>query len=398
MTEILDSPAPQAVPSRPKAGAAPTHGPGSPVPEQSRAERQQSFEVADFPLPNGREEDWRFTPVARLRGLFTPAATEPASYQVSSAPGVSSPELSSGQTPRGSALTPGDRAAVLAHAGMPQAGSVVIAADAELSAPIVVEVSSAARSAGHLVIAAGAHSVATVIVNHRGGGEHTGNIEMLVGPGARLTVISVQRWDNDAIHLGQHSALVHRDAQLKHVVITLGGSIVRLNTTVEYAGPGASAILHGVYFADSGQHLEHRSFVNHSAAQCTSEVTYKGALQGDTARTVWVGDVLIQAGAEGTETYELNRNLLLSPGARADSVPNLEIKTGQIAGAGHASATGRFDDEQLFYLQARGIPEAEARRLVVRGFFADLIGQLQLPDLESEIMTAIEAELEGAGA
>ena len=125
-------------------------------------------------------------------------------------------------------------------------------------------------------------------------------------------------------------------------------------------------------------------------------MTYKGALQGDGAHTVWVGDVLIQAHAEGTDTYELNRNLVLTDGARADSVPNLEIETGEIEGAGHASATGRFDDEQLFYLMARGIPETEARRLVVRGFFAELIQQIGVPEVEARLIAAIEAELEAS--
>ena len=126
---------------------------------------------------------------------------------------------------------------------------------------------------------------------------------------------------------------------------------------------------------------------------CKSRVTYKGALQGETARTVWVGDVLIRAEAEGTDTYELNRNLVLTDGARADSVPNLEIETGEIKGAGHASATGRFDDLQLFYLQARGIPEDEAKRLVVRGFFVDVIREIPLADLRDEVTAAIEEEL-----
>jgi Fe-S cluster assembly protein SufD len=126
-------------------------------------------------------------------------------------------------------------------------------------------------------------------------------------------------------------------------------------------------------------------------------VTYKGALQGESARSVWIGDVLIRKAAEGTDTYELNRNLVLTPGARADSVPNLEIETGEIEGAGHASATGRFDDEQLFYLKARGIPEDVARRLVVRGFFAELIQQIGVPAVEDRLQTAIEAELELTG-
>jgi Fe-S cluster assembly protein SufD len=123
-------------------------------------------------------------------------------------------------------------------------------------------------------------------------------------------------------------------------------------------------------------------------------VTYKGALQGDKAHTVWVGDVLIRQAAEGTDTYELNRNLLLTDGARADSVPNLEIETGQIAGAGHASASGRFDDEQLFYLQARGITESEARRLVVRGFLNEIIQKIGNPEIEARLTASIEAELE----
>ncbi|MDI5939589.1 SufD family Fe-S cluster assembly protein, partial [Micromonospora sp. DH15] len=144
-------------------------------------------------------------------------------------------------------------------------------------------------------------------------------------------------------------------------------------------------------------HLEHRQLVDHNVPDCRSYVGYRGALQGADAHTVWVGDVLIRAEATGTETYEINRNLLLSDGARADSVPNLEIETGEIAGAGHASATGRFDDEQLFYLMARGIPETEARRLVVRGFFAELINKIPVEELRDRLGDAIEARLAKGG-
>ena len=113
---------------------------------------------------------------------------------------------------------------------------------------------------------------------------------------------------------------------------------------------------------------------------------------------MWIGDVLIRAEAEGTDTYELNRNLVLTDGARVDSVPNLEIETGEIIGAGHASATGRFDDEQLFYLQTRGIPADEARRMVVRGFFAEVLQQIGVPALEGRLLAAVEAELERTSA
>ncbi len=272
-----------------------------------------------------------------------------------------------------------------------------IPAEADLDQPVRVTLHGRhGRTNSHCVIEAGRHSRATVVIDHVGTGEHVGNVEVLVGDGADLTVVSLQRWDDDAVHLGQQDVLVGRDARVKHVAVSLGGKVVRLNANVRYAGPGGDATLLGVYFADAGQHLENRSFVDHATPHCRSRVTYKGALQGETARTVWVGDVLIRAAAEGTDTYELNRNLVLTDGARADSVPNLEIETGQIEGAGHASATGRFDDEQLFYLQARGISESEARRLVVRGFFADLIGQIGVPDVQDQLMSAIETELEGA--
>ena len=376
------------------------HGAGSPVPLQSRAERRTSFDVADFALPTGREEEWRFTPIDLLRGVFEDRVSDPGalSYDVSAPDAVVVGSLTPGQSPRGSVLAPADRAAVLAHARTPEALHVRIAPDAQLSEPVRVVLQGAAglRSNTHVVIDAGAHSSGTVVLDHVGSGQHAGNVEIRTGDGSQITVVSLQRWADDAIHLAQHDAQVGRDARFKHVVVSLGGKVVRVNVNVRYAGPGGEATLLGVYFADAGQHLEHRSFVDHEPARCTSLVTYKGALQGETAHTVWVGDVLIQASAEGTSTYELNRNLVLTEGARADSVPNLEIKTGQIEGAGHASATGRFDDEQLFYLQARGIPQVEARRLVVRGFFADVIAQIAVPDIQELLMAAIEEELTGA--
>jgi Fe-S cluster assembly protein SufD len=187
--------------------------------------------------------------------------------------------------------------------------------------------------------------------------------------------------------------VVGRDAKLHHVAVTLGGKVVRISVNIRYSGPGGDAELLGVYFPEAGQHHEHRLFVDHEAIKCKSNVVYKGALAGDKARSVWIGDVLIRAAAEGTNTFELNRNLVLTDGARADSVPNLEIETGEIEGAGHASATGRFDDEQLFYLQARGIPEDEARRLVVSGFFNDIIGKIGVAEVSEHLHDVIEQKL-----
>ncbi|KRF41789.1 ABC transporter permease [Terrabacter sp. Soil810] len=365
------------------------------VPVQSRAERTASFDVSAFPLPTGREEDWRFTPVKKLAGLLAEGATGSLDWSTSLPEGVTTSTITSEQAQSLGILPPQDRAAVVAAAAADGAVLLDIPADAELDEP--VRLSLVGRGGepvhGHLVVRAGRFSKATVVVEHTGSARYCQLLSVVTDDGSDLTVVSVQRWADDAQHLAQHDALVGRDARFKHLSVSLGGEVVRVNANVRYAGPGGDATLLGVYFADAGQHLEHRSYVDHNTPHCKSRATYKGALQGESARTVWVGDVLIRAEAEGTDTYELNRNLVLTDGARADSVPNLEIETGEILGAGHASATGRFDDLQLFYLQSRGINEDEAKRLVVRGFFADIIREIPLADLRDEITAAIEDEL-----
>jgi Fe-S cluster assembly protein SufD len=232
-----------------------------------------------------------------------------------------------------------------------------------------------------------------VVLRNTGSAQLVENVEIVVDEGAHLTVVTLQEWDDDAVHLASHHARIGRDAQLKHFVVSLGGSVVRVNPSAHLAEQGADAELYGVYFADAGQHLEQQVYVNHDAPKTRSRVNYKGALQGAGARTVWIGDVLIGRTAPGTDSYEQNRNLVLSEGTRADSIPNLEIETGDIEGAGHASATGRFDDEHLFYLQSRGISEHEARRLVVLGFLVEVIQKIGDADLQARLVDAIEVEL-----
>jgi Fe-S cluster assembly protein SufD len=364
------------------------------VPDQSRAERKTSYAVDDFAVPGGREEAWRFTPVDRLSALFQVAPTQTDKVTVDiQAPAEVTTSLVDPKA--AGVLVPADRVAAVAWAGEPQATLVSIPAEAELAEPVRITITATdlARVNGHLVIDAGHHSKATVVLTHRGSAECGANVEIKVGDGADLTFVTVQEWDDDAHHVTQNDALIGRDARLRHIAVTLGGKVVRVSTNARYSGPGGSFEGLGVYFADAGQHQEHRLFVDHEAPHCHSNVEYKGALQGDTAHTVWVGDVLIRASAEGTDTYELNRNLVLTEGGRADSIPNLEIETGEIVGAGHASATGRFDDEQLFYLQARGIPEDVARRLVVRGFFASIVARIGVPEISDHLMDVIDAEL-----
>jgi Fe-S cluster assembly protein SufD len=367
------------------------------IPDQSRGERKTSYDVADFAIPGGREEDWRFTPVDRLGGLFQVEPTDESrlTIDIDAPQGVEVGEAKVGDKVFGAVLRPADRASAAAWAGAEKATLVTIPNEVELDEPVHITLTALdqARVNGHLIVDVGRFAKATVVLTHKGSAQCGANVELRVGDGADLTFVTVQEWDDDTVHLAQNDALVGRDAKLKHITITLGGKIVRVCTNVRYGGPGGSVEAIGVYFADAGQHQEHRLFVDHEAPSCVSNVEYKGALQGDSAHTVWIGDVLIRATAEGTSTYELNRNLILSDGARADSVPNLEIETGEIIGAGHASATGRFDDEQLFYLQARGITADEARRLVVRGFFAAIVNRIGVVSVQDHLMDAIDGEL-----
>jgi Fe-S cluster assembly protein SufD len=366
----------------------------------TRMSAPPSFDVADFPVPHGREEEWRFTPLERLAGLHdgTAVATGNALKVAIDAPdGVTVETVGRDDARVGRAGTPVDRVAAQAYSAFEQATVVSVPKETVLTEPIRIAVHGEGGTAfGHQVIELGAFAEALVVIDHTGDAVLAANVDYVLGDGAKLTVVSVQDWDDKAVHVAQHNALVGRDASFKSVVVTFGGDLVRLHPRVAYAGPGGEAELLGLYFTDKGQHQEHRLLVDHNTPHCKSHAVYKGALQGADAHAVWIGDVLIRAVAEGTDTYEMNRNLVLTDGARVDSVPNLEIETGEIAGAGHASATGRFDDEQLFYLMARGIPESEARRLVVRGFFAELVQQIGLPDVEERLLAKIDAELEAS--
>jgi Fe-S cluster assembly protein SufD len=359
-----------------------------------------SFDLADHAVPTGREEVWRFTPLKRLRGLHeeAPLGGGELKVDVSAPEGVSATVVGADHEARGtSGLVPRDRVSARAWAAAEQVFLVDIPAETVVETATVVTLTGLGveeAAAGHVVVRLGNFSRATVVLKFDGSATLAENVEIVVGDSAALTLVSVQDWADDAVHHSTQHARIGRDATLKHVAVSFGGDVVRHDLTAEYAGPGGSAEMLGLYFADAGQHIEHRLFVDHTAPHTKSNVVYKGALQGEGAHAVWIGNVLIRKVAEGIETYEENRNLVLTDGCQADSVPNLEIETGEIEGAGHASATGRFDDEQLFYLQSRGIPESEARRLVVHGFFNDILRKIGVPELEESLMAAVEAELE----
>lgn len=393
------------------------------VPTAPWEERFTSYDVDAFEVPGGREEQWRFTPLRRLRGLHDGSAAADGAVPVTVAAGfgddaVVADDVLGGtriergvgsDDPRiGDGGIPADRVAAAAWSGFTAGGGATVVTVDEARSdnePLTITVDGPGEGAtahAHLQLRLERHAEAVVVVDHRGSGTVAANTEYVVGDGATLVVVEVHDWADDAVYVGAQHLSVGRDASIRHTSVTLGGDLVRLSPVVNYRDTGGDVELDGLYFADGGQHFEQRLLVDHSIPHCRSNVMYKGALQGTesghAAHTVWIGDVLIRKAAEGTETYELNRNLLLTDHARADSVPNLEIETGEIVSAGHASATGRFDDEQLFYLMSRGIPEVQARRLVVRGFFGEVINKIRVPALRDRLEAAVETELEAVGA
>ncbi|MET8149075.1 Fe-S cluster assembly protein SufD [Actinoplanes sp. NPDC049668] len=371
------------------------------APPSTKSQVLRSFDVADFPALNGLEEEWRFTPIKRLGELITAGALTGAApvFEAGDLPaGVSVTQVDAGKVEP--VLTPFDRVSALAFGSAASVTLIDVAAETVEAEPVVIKVvgQGGAAAGARTYVRVGNFAKVTVVLEQVGAATLADNIEVVLGDSAQLTFVTLAEWDAETVQAQHIRFRVGRDARVDHVQVSLGGSLIRQFASVEYAGRGGQAELWGLYFADAGQHIEHRQLVDHGVPDCRSYVGYRGALQGRSAHTVWVGDVVIRAAATGTETYEINRNLLLTDGARADSVPNLEIETGEVVSAGHASATGRFDDEQLFYLMARGIPEESARKLVVRGFFAELIHKIPVEELRERLGDAIEARLAKAGS
>ncbi|WP_439954188.1 Fe-S cluster assembly protein SufD [Agromyces mediolanus] len=373
------------------------HSDGPVVPVQTRSERFRSVDVADFAPVTGREHEWKLSPVAAFADL-TSGELDGArlGLETAGAEGVAVEWIARDDARIGTAGTPEERASANAWTSFGEALLIRVTGEDDKIATVTRTGLGSTPRGAHTVIEAAPNSRGLVVLAGTGSARLSENVEVIVGEGANLTVVSVQEWDDDAVHLASHFARIGRDAKLKHIVVSLGGKVVRVNPSTHLAEQGGDVEALGLYFSDAGQHLEQQVYVHHDAPNTRSRVTYKGALQGEGARSVWIGDVLIGNAAVGTDSYEQNRNLVLSDGTRADSIPNLEIETGNIAGAGHASATGRFDDEQLFYLMARGITEEEARRLVVRGFLNEIVQQIGVAELEERLTAALEAELQGA--
>ncbi|WEV73095.1 Fe-S cluster assembly protein SufD [Bifidobacterium sp. ESL0790] len=361
----------------------------------------RSFDVDDFKMPTRKQEDWRYTPLDRIEeffNIFTPSGeTKVTVSNIDGTPvdgtQVTKSVIDRGAAPSGTVMKPNDRvSAVEWNTGDK---TVVVSVSGELEQPVLVDIEGhgADLDSLHLVLQAADRTHGDIVVRHQGLARLAEGVEIITGKDSHISTTFVQEWDKGSKHVGNQRIHVGEGGSLRHAMVTLGGDVVRIRMDQDFGGPQSDLNMLGIYFAEAGQHLEHRTMVVHNYAECKSRVVYKGALDGKDAHSTWVGNALIKPQAPNTDSYELNRNLVLTPGPVADSEPNLEIENGNIIGAGHASSVGHFDDEELFYLQSRGITESEARKLVVRGFFADLIEQIGVPSIAEHLMNVIDRRL-----
>lgn len=354
-----------------------------------------SWQSADHSMPTGREETWRFTPVKRFKPLMAEGPFGQINTITELPEGVTSRIVDAATAKELSFDPPVDL--VAARAG--EAGQTLVVEVAPEAAPgtpvnITTEGSDELASS-QMIIRVGQQADVVIVLRRTGVAKLASKVEVQVAEGARVDIVTVQDWTAGSVHGGQYSVRIGRDAKVRSFQATIGLGDTRLVERIEYAGPGGELDQLGVYFVQAQQHVEHRLLVDHNYPHTVSHVDYRGALQGKGAHSVWIGDALIRKTAVDINTYETNKNLMLTEGCQADSVPNLEIETGEIRGAGHSSSTGRFDENQLFYLRSRGIPEDQARRLIVEGFFLDIIRRIGLPEIESRLVEALNVQLAG---
>jgi len=245
---------------------------------------------------------------------------------------------------------------------------------------------------GHALIVLEEGAEATVLAETASGdataaGLHCGAVEILVGPGARLRYVNLQNWGAGVWHFAHQKALVGRDASLQWTIGALGSRLAKVNQHVALVGEGAAAQVNGVMFTDGTQHLSYHTLQHHEVPHCTSDLLYKGALQGE-SRLVWRGMIKVDRDAQKTDGYQRDDNLILSESARADSIPGLEIEADDVK-CTHGATAGRVDDEQVFYAQARGLTRKEAIRMIVAGFFQQVFDRITVPSVREALGHAI---------
>lgn len=397
---------------------------------EARTEAEGVLET--LPALTGKEEDWRFTPPEDLAlegpepeapgavaapdhvpsgdrgGRLTLIDAQPAPPQDLDVPdGVVVAELSQALSDHEDLVRDrlygligfGSKAEALNAARWDSGTLVYVPRGVRLEKPIetaLFATGASGRVVGRTLVVVEDGASATVIDRYAspdlpGPVQASTAVELYVGQGAELEHLSLVDWGSGIRHHAMLRADTGRDARVRSVVLTLGGDVVRVEPTMVCSGPGSDARALGLYFADDHQHFEHRVVSRHEAPQAYSNLLYKGALK-DSAHTVFFGNLVVPPGAPGTDAYQTNRNLVLNEGARADTIPFLEIETAEVK-CSHAGAVGRVDDEHLFYLESRGVPSTIAKRLVVMGFLQEVIEQVSLPELRDEVEAAVEAKL-----
>ena len=246
----------------------------------------------------------------------------------------------------------------------------------------------------HVLVVLGEGAEATVLTETAGGGAagtvggfHCGGTEIVVGRGAFLRMVNLQNWNTGVWHIARQKAVVHASGRLQWTLGALGSRLSQVAQDVALVGRGASAQVNGVMFTEGRQHLVYNTLQHHEAPSCTSDLLYKGALQGK-SRLVWRGMIKVDKAAQKTDGYQRNDNLMLSTAARADSIPGLEIEADDVR-CTHGATSGRVDAEQLFYARARGLSAEEAARLVVAGFFQQVFDRITIPQVREALAKAI---------
>jgi Fe-S cluster assembly protein SufD len=218
-----------------------------------------------------------------------------------------------------------------------------------------------------------------------------GGVELVADEGAKVHYVALQRWGAGVMHLTTDRLVAGRDSTITTLNLSLGSTVTRADIQCKLQKPGAHVDMLGLYIAEGDQHIDHETLQDHIAPHASSNLLFKGALR-DRGRSVFRGLIRVHEGAQRTDAYQTNRNLILSPDARADSLPNLEIAADDVR-CSHAATVGQLDEEEIFYLLSRGIPKKEAMRLVVFGFFAEVMDQFEMPEIKKALVRAIEAKL-----
>jgi Fe-S cluster assembly protein SufD len=374
-----------------------------------------------LPLPTTRDEHWRFTDLAGFdpdawSAEATSAAAVPSMLDLDVAASATIDESGisvSGAVPEGirfepltddnplvgSLVQPDDK--LRAHnAAVWQHGLLVhVPAGAELEQPLYLRVASNVAGGSlfwRVLVVAEPGSRFTLVQELTSARDDlesyvNGVVEVVVRDGAKAEIVNVQRLSRAAWLFASCHARVERDAELDWVEGGFGSARGKVWIQNDLADRGATSRVTGAYFADGEQHLDYDTYQLHAAPDTTSDFAFKGALR-DAAATVWRGMIRVEEGAQKTNAYQENRNLLLSKSAHADSIPGLEIMANDVR-CTHGATLGQVDRDQLFYLMTRGLTRAEAERLIVRGFFQDVLDRVELEPVREALGAALEARI-----